>query len=110
MSADDHDESVIATNELCKHFGRVHALDGASLWVARGSVHGFLGPNGAGKTTAIRVLMGFIRPTCGTARVLGQDPWTHGVPVRRRIGYLVTAAALYDDMSGHDQLDFAARL
>lgn len=110
MKTDGGCEDLIETRDLTKCFGRVHALDGATLHVQRGAIHGFLGPNGAGKTTAIRVLMGFIRPTSGTAQILGLDPWADGVAIRRQVGYLVTADALYDDMSGVDQLDFAATL
>lgn len=101
---------VIETEELTKEYGRIRALDAVSLRVPEGSIFGFLGPNGAGKTTAIRVLMGFTRATSGRASVFGHDSWEEGVVVRARIGYLVTADALYPDLSGHDQLAFAASI
>ncbi|MEX0875378.1 MAG: ABC transporter ATP-binding protein [Actinomycetota bacterium] len=78
--------AVIDTRGLTKFFGPVHAVEGLDLEVRRGEVFGYLGPNGAGKTTTIRLLLDFIRPTAGEARVLGgsgADP-----EVRRRIGYL----------------------
>ncbi len=77
---------AIRTEGLTKHFGPVRAVEALDLEVATGEVFGFLGPNGAGKTTTIRLLLDFLRPTAGTATVLGgrgADP-----EVRRRMGYL----------------------
>ena len=102
--------SVIETEHLTKEYGQVRALDAISLRVPAGSIFGFLGPNGAGKTTAIRVMMGFTKPTSGGATIFGHDCWSDGVAARARIGYLVTAEALYPDLSGTDQLAFAARI
>lgn len=79
-------DEVIRTEDLTKHFGAVHAVDGLDLTIGRGEVFGYLGPNGAGKTTTIRLLLDFLRPTRGRAVVLGgsgADP-----AIRRRIGYL----------------------
>ncbi len=103
-------DAVIDVEDVTKRYGRVLALDGVTMTVPRGSIFGFLGPNGAGKTTLIRILMGFIRMTSGRATVLGHDAWTDGVRARERIGYLVTADGLYPDLSGYDQLDYAARI
>jgi ABC-2 type transport system ATP-binding protein len=78
--------AAIATNGLTKDFGTLRAVDHLDLRVERGEVFGFLGPNGAGKTTTIRMLLDFLRPTEGSASVLGgsgADP-----EIRRRIGYL----------------------
>jgi ABC-2 type transport system ATP-binding protein len=80
------DGPLIETSGLHKHFGDVHAVDGVDLSVRAGEVYGVLGPNGAGKTTCIRTLLGYLRPTAGTARVLGGD--SRSLPIRRRIGYL----------------------
>src|SRR4051794_35195669 len=75
-------------------FGRaMTALDDFSLSVERGEILGFLGPNGAGKTTSIHLAMGFMRPTSGAGRLLGQ-PFGHA-PSRRRIGFLAENVALY---------------
>jgi ABC-2 type transport system ATP-binding protein len=78
---------VIEIEHLCRRFGRLRAVDDVSLAVDEGEILGFLGPNGAGKTTTVRVLMGFLRPTAGSCRVLGRWPGD-GVDVRSRIGYL----------------------
>jgi len=79
---------AITTRGLTKSYGSTLALDGLELDVRRGEVFGFLGPNGAGKTTAIRLLLDVLRPDSGSATVLGLDPRTDGIDVRRRIGYL----------------------
>lgn len=102
--------SVIVTSSLTKRYGRIPALTNLNLAVPPGVIYGFLGPNGAGKTTAIRLLMGFIRPTSGRATMAGHDTWRDGVAARRDLGYLVEADALYPDMSGRDQLDYAATI
>ncbi|MEN3616001.1 ABC transporter ATP-binding protein [Plantactinospora sp. ZYX-F-223] len=79
--------SVIETQGLTKFYGGRRGLEDLDLRVQPGEVFGYLGPNGAGKTTTIRLLLDFIRPTRGTATVLGAVP-RHGVDNRRRIGYL----------------------
>ncbi len=79
---------AIYTQGLIKFYGRVQALRGVDLEVARGEIFGFLGPNGAGKTTTIRCLLDLIRPNGGTVRVLGIDPQADPVAVRARVGYL----------------------
>jgi ABC-2 type transport system ATP-binding protein len=79
---------VIRTTELVKDYGSVRALDGVDLEVRRGEVFGFLGPNGAGKSTTIRILLDLLRPTAGTAEVLGVAPAVGGPALRARIGYL----------------------
>ncbi|MFP5314126.1 MAG: ATP-binding cassette domain-containing protein, partial [Actinomycetes bacterium] len=71
---------VVHTSRLVKNFGHTAALTGLDLRVMPGEVHGFLGPNGAGKSTTLRILLGLIRPTSGTVRVFGIDPWAE--PVR----------------------------
>jgi ABC-2 type transport system ATP-binding protein len=104
------DAPAIATTKLTKRYGAVTALDGIDLSVPPGVTYGFLGPNGAGKTTTIRLLMGFIRPTAGSARIWGHDCWRDGVRARVDVGYLVPADALYPDMTGQAQLDYLASL
>lgn len=79
---------VIRTTALVKDYGSVRALDGLDLEVRRGEVFGFLGPNGAGKSTTIRILLDLLRPTTGTAQVLGVAPAVGGPALRARIGYL----------------------
>ncbi|MGH2613901.1 MAG: ATP-binding cassette domain-containing protein [Thermomicrobiales bacterium] len=104
------DVPAIATSNLTKRYGPVTALDGIDLAVPHGVTYGFLGPNGAGKTTTIRLLMGFIRPTAGQARIWGHDCWHDGVRARADLGFLVPADSLYPDMSGAALLDYMAAL
>lgn len=80
--------SAIRADELTKSYGDLTALSGLSLSIDRGEIFGFLGPNGAGKTTTIQVLTGQTRPDAGTAEVLGVDPVTDSVGVRKRVGIL----------------------
>jgi ABC-2 type transport system ATP-binding protein len=103
-------DAVIATYNLTKRYGSITALSDANLTVPSGTIYGFLGPNGAGKTTAIRLLMGFLKPSSGRAEMFGRDCWSDGLAARRDVGFLVTADALYPDMTGTAQLDYAARL
>ena len=106
-----HDASAaISTVNLTKRYGEFTALSEASISVPLGTIYGFLGPNGAGKTTTIRLLMGFITATSGEARIFGHDCWQDGLAARAELGFLVTADALYSDMSGLSQLDYAAKL
>lgn len=102
--------SAIVLDTVSKRYGSFAALDGLSLDVPYGIIQGFLGPNGAGKTTGIRILMGFLRATSGSASIFGLDAWVGGVQARQHVGYLVTANALYPDMDGIDQLDFATKI
>jgi ABC-2 type transport system ATP-binding protein len=101
---------AIETNALTKHYGHLHALESLDLVVRQGEVFGFLGPNGAGKSTAIRLLLGFLRPTAGQARVLGLDIVRESVAIRRRIGYLPGGVALYDTLTGERLLDYLGEL
>ena len=101
---------MIQARGLSKRYGEVLALADLDLDVPAGIVYGFLGPNGAGKTTAIRCLLGFVKPSAGSAAILGHDTWRDGVNARRDLGYLVPPDAFYPDMTGHAQLDYLARL
>ncbi|MEJ2211247.1 MAG: ATP-binding cassette domain-containing protein, partial [Anaerolineae bacterium] len=71
--------------ELTKRFGDFTAVDAVSFTVERGTIFGFLGPNGAGKTTTIRLLLGLLKPTSGTAMVLGFDIVKQTAEIKRRI-------------------------
>ena len=77
---------AVETTGLRKEFGRKVAVDSLTLSVGRGEVFGFLGPNGAGKTTAIKMLMGLVSPTAGSARILGRP--VGDIAARRRLGFL----------------------
>jgi ABC-2 type transport system ATP-binding protein len=103
-------DAVLEIEGLSKRYGSILALDGVTMTVPAGSIFGFLGPNGAGKTTLIRIIMGFMKATSGNARMLGHDVWSDGVRARERVGYLVTADGLYTDLTGYEQLDYAATI
>jgi ABC-2 type transport system ATP-binding protein len=98
------DDVVIETRGLAKRYRGTPAVDRIDLRVPRGSVFGFLGPNGSGKTTTIRMLMGLIEPTAGTARVLGSPMPRHARTVLPRVGALIEGPALYGFLSGRDNL------
>ncbi|MCX4989173.1 MULTISPECIES: ABC transporter ATP-binding protein [unclassified Streptomyces] len=99
------EDAVIATRALSKRYrGGQLAVDGLDLTVPAGSVFGFLGPNGSGKTTTIRMLMGLIEPTSGTARVLGQSMPRSARAVLPHVGALIEGPALYGFLSGRDNL------
>ncbi len=85
-------------------------LDGISFEVAPGEIFGFLGPNGAGKTTTIKILMGIIRPTSGTARIMGHDIVEQSQQVKQRIGFLPENPYFYDYLSVGEFLTFCAAL
>ena len=98
---------VLETHNLTKRYGERRAVDRLDLRVRRGEVYGFLGPNGAGKTTTLRMLLGLVRPTSGTVRVLGGPPGDRSVLAR--IGMLVESPAFYPYLSGRDNLRVVAR-
>jgi ABC-2 type transport system ATP-binding protein len=80
--------SLIEIEELTRSYGRRRGIERVSLEVAEGTLFGFLGPNGAGKTTTIRVLLGFLRPTNGSAKIFGLDCWREGKEIKREVGYV----------------------
>jgi len=101
---------MIQTEDLHKHYGAVHALDGLNLTVESGTVFGFLGPNGAGKTTTLRILSGLARPTSGRASVAGLDLASDGRTLSRRIGFLPEEPTFYSWMTPREFLDYLGRL
>ena len=101
---------VINTSRLAKNFGRTAALAGLDLSVMPGEVHGFLGPNGAGKSTTLRILLGLIRPTSGTARVFGIDPWAEPVRAHRDVAYVPGDVTLWPNLTGGEVIDLIAGL
>lgn len=101
---------VIETTGLVKNFGRTSALAGLDLSVLAGEVHGFLGPNGAGKSTTLRILLGLIRPTSGTARVFGLDPWADPAKAHRDVAYVPGDVSLWPNVSGGEVIDLLTGL
>ncbi|MBI2238398.1 MAG: ABC transporter ATP-binding protein [Actinobacteria bacterium] len=107
--------AVIEVEGLRKEYrrlrgGRTLAVDGLDLSVPEGGVFGFLGPNGAGKTTTIRCLLGLVRPSRGTARLLGADVGSDLPSVIRRVGSIVETPALYPRFSGRRNLELLGRI
>ncbi len=101
-------ESIIDCADLCMRFGNIVALDGVDLKIAYGENYGLLGPNGAGKTTLIRILCGLMKPTSGSAYVMGRKlPDRHN---NASIGYMTQMDALYSDLSIRENVRFFASL
>jgi ABC-2 type transport system ATP-binding protein len=101
------DELVVQTDGLTKRYGDRLAVDDVSMTVRRGEVYGFLGPNGAGKTTTLRMMLGLIRPTAGSASVLGRPAGHPGVI--ERTGALIEGPGFFPYLSGRDNLRVLAR-
>ena len=94
----------IEVDGLTRRFGTFTAVDAISFDVAQGEVFGFLGANGAGKTTAIRMLIGLLAPTAGSARVAGYDVATQAEMVKRNIGYMSQRFSLYEDLTVRENI------
>ncbi len=101
---------VVALTDVSRRFGTVQALDGLSMEVPSGRITVLLGPNGAGKTTAIRAITGAMTPDYGTVRTFGLDPERHGEEIRRRCGVVSAKPALYDRLTGWENLQYSAEL
>ena len=102
--------NAIETHGLVKTFGATRALDGTDLRIREGSVYGLLGPNGAGKTTTIRILATLLRPTAGTATVLGHDVVREARAVREKVSLTGQFASVDEDLTGHENLVLVGRL
>src|SRR6266581_5966107 len=100
---------AIETHGLSKHFGQRKAVDGLTISVPGGAITGFVGPNGAGKTTTIRLLLGLIRPSEGSATLLGQAI-SHPRAYLPRVGALTESPAFYPSLSGRKNLEVLAQL
>jgi ABC-2 type transport system ATP-binding protein len=103
-------DALLVARNLTKDYGAFRALSALDLTVAPGEVVGLLGPNGSGKSTALRLLLGFLRPTAGYATIAGFDCWKNGVEARRRVAYLPGELRLYDTMTGRRLITFLSRL
>ncbi len=101
---------VIQLQKLTKYYGEQRGVLDLDMNVMPGGVFGYLGPNGAGKTTTIRLLLDLIRPTGGSATILGLDTQADSLEIRRRIGYLPADPALYDNLTGKQFLLHVAAL
>ena len=103
-------DAVISVNNLTRRFGDFLAVDQLNFEIQPGQVVGYLGPNGSGKTTTIRMLLGLIHPTEGTAHVLGFDSAAQSAEIRMRTGYMSQKFALYNELTAHENLSFYANV
>ena len=101
---------VVEINGLSKYYGKKRGAEDVTFTVESGEIFGFLGPNGAGKSTTIRCLLGLMRPTAGSVRVLGMDMPKARREAMRRVGYLPSETAFYPSMTAGEVIAFAARV
>jgi ABC-2 type transport system ATP-binding protein len=102
--------AIIAVNDLTKSYGRSRGVTHVTFTVDEGEIFGFLGPNGAGKTTTIRVLMGLLHPSSGSATIGGRDVWRESVEVKKLVGYLPGELSLDPNLTGGQILEYFANL
>ena len=102
--------AAIHTEGLTKYYGKQLGMEDVNLDVREGEVFGFLGPNGAGKSTLIRTILDEIRPTSGSATILGMDTHEDAVEIRRHIGYIPGDLAFYPNLTGMDTLMYFANM
>jgi ABC-2 type transport system ATP-binding protein len=102
--------AVVEARGLVKTYGEITAVDNVDLTVEPGDVYGYLGPNGAGKTTSLRMLLGLIRPSAGSARLFGRDPMIDGVRALEGVAGFVEAPRFYPYLSGRKNLELVAAL
>ncbi|MFO0968545.1 MAG: ABC transporter ATP-binding protein [Gemmataceae bacterium] len=101
---------LLRTEQLTKDYGRFRALDSLDLQVAPGEIFGLLGPNGSGKSTALRLMLGFLRPTLGHAWIGEHECWSDSVAARRQVAYLPGELRLYENMTCRQLVQFLGRL
>ncbi len=100
--------NVIEINNLTKYYGQERGIIDVSFNVGEKEIFGFIGPNGAGKSTTIRILLGLIYPTGGSAKIFGKDCIKYGPEIKKEIGYLPAEVFYYDDMKVIDLLEYSA--
>ncbi len=105
-------EFAVETSRLCRQFGELRAVDDLDLRIERGTLYGFLGRNGAGKSTTLKMLTGLLAPTGGSIKLLGKNPLdpAEAVEVKQRIGVVPEDLALYDLLTGRENLTFVGRM
>lgn len=102
--------SLLRIENLTKKFGKFTALDDVNLEVNKGEIYGFIGPNGAGKSTTIRILLGILRATEGTAKIFGKDAWRDAVEIHKRIAYVPGDVDLWPNLTGGEVIDLFINL
>jgi len=101
--------SLELTN-LTKKYGKFTALDGVNVTVEKGEVFGYIGPNGAGKTTTIRVMLGILKATSGSAKVFGLDAWRDAVEIHKKVAYVPGDVTLWPNLTGGEVIDLFINL
>jgi ABC-2 type transport system ATP-binding protein len=101
---------AIHTDQLTRKFQNICAVDSVHLNVERGTIYGLLGPAGSGKSTVVRLLLGLLEPSAGSARVLGLDPTREGAAVRAQCGVVLQSPSLYSRLSVEQNLDLFGRI
>lgn len=97
--------NIIQTHDLCKQYGNALRVSHLNLNVPEGSIYGFLGPNGAGKSTTLKMILGLVRPTAGSIRVLGKDMDSgNRLSVLRQVGSLIESPSYYGHLTGEENL------
>ncbi len=97
--------NIIQTHDLCKQYGNALRVSHLNLNVPEGSIYGFLGPNGAGKSTTLKMILGLVRPTAGSIRVLGKDmDNSNRLSVLRQVGSLIESPSYYGHLTGEENL------
>ncbi len=101
--------SILETRNLTKYYGKARGILDVSMSIDQGEIFGFIGPNGAGKSTTIRTLLGFLKPTGGSASIFGMDCLTRNDEIKTDIGYVPSEVNYYDDMKVRDLLAYSAK-
>ena len=102
--------ALLQTHELSKRYAEIQAVDRVSFEVRQGEIYGLLGPNGAGKTTTISLICGLLKPDAGEVRIAGKNLWQAPDEARRTMGVVPQEIALYEELTGRENLEFWGRL
>lgn len=102
--------AVVEVNNLHKSFGKFKALNGVNMTLNEGEIFGFIGPNGAGKSTTIRILLGILKATEGSAKIFGMDAWRDVVEIHRRLAYVPGDVNLWPNLTGGEVIDLYMKL
>jgi len=102
--------ALLRADDLSKRFGDIHAVDRVSFEVSGGEIYGLLGPNGAGKTTTISLVCGLLKPDSGNVVVSGSNFWSDPQAARRIMGVVPQELAIYEELSGRENLEFWGRI
>lgn len=102
--------TVLEVKDLKKRFGQFYALNGVNFELSEGEIFGFIGPNGAGKSTTIRILLGILKATEGSAKIFGKDAWNDAVEIHKRIAYVPGDVNLWPNLTGGEVIDLLVKL